>query len=629
MKKLFFTALIFCFHFGYGQSKKDIPTLLKISPIVTGKTTKTLSDRGKNLYNNIRKHRFTKECRNIAIIDIAKLSNEKNNGYFKFEIPRSRKGNEMRSILSIPKEIEAEENGDYYYHGDLVAGKNGRGSIFLHYKDGKHFGSMHLNRRFFDIVYLGKGELMLVEKKKMRPKACPVDKLKKSPSTAKALEPSLSNKAGCSKKVRVLVLYTDKANTISNPSQVAVTGIGTLNSTLYNSRVYRPDLSFELAGVRRLSSFKEGSDPVDDLRKFVGFNDAKVLRNKYRADLVVLLTNGAYGGTQGIATLRQFGYANTGFAALVEANGGWVIFPHEVGHLLGCKHDSDPQTTNNLKAWARGHNWYYNKGIFKKRRYQKSLVAGGPAKGYFVATFSNPGVKFEDRSVGNTGSSSRNNARQLKSAACRVSNYIASEPAPAMAVSINGPYNISLYRSFTLSANVRNCSSRTYKWETSNDGFRYYSTGTGSKMTTRVYSGDRFYVRLTVRCSDGQIRTAHRTFYISNDQMRKGAEKTAKSGLPSDGEGKKIVSGNSIINYPNPASDVILLSSRFEAPKNVDIYLYDILNMGERKKLYSGPLGHIDELRLNIAKFDQGLYELIIFEEGKIIFQKRQLISRW
>src|SRR5690606_17234090 len=66
---------------------------------------------------------------------------------------------------------------------------------------------------------------------------------------------------------------------------------------------------------------------------------AQNLRNQFEADLVVLLTNGAwYGGFVGLA--EAFGPAEDDAYAIVQVLHATssLTFAHEVGHLMGGKH---------------------------------------------------------------------------------------------------------------------------------------------------------------------------------------------------------------------------------------------------------------------------------------------------
>lgn len=401
------------------------------------------------------------------------------------------------------------------------------------------------------------------------------------------------------------------------------------NSAKNSSRVYNSDLVLELAGVRSLPSFVETNSISEDTRRAQSFGDIRVLREQYKADLAVILTDGNYGNALGFAALFDYGNPSKGHVALVEANGGSWVFPHETGHLMGCQHDVIQEQAPNVAASSKAHNWYYKKGIFNIHKWQKSIVAGGGAKGYFVSRFSNPAVKYESRSVGNTGRSDRNNALQLKNSACTVSNYIASEPDPTMGVSISGPSSASIGSKFTLTASVSNCSSRTYKWERSSNGYSYYNAGSGSSLSIIPYNSDNLYVRLTVTCSNGQSKTAFRTVYVSGSGGPQQKTSVVADSLNVEFEQNENMDySNVIVNYPNPTPDVLNLQSSFEGSKNVKIYLYNILSGGKKRKIYQGNLDSLNPLELNISNFDQGLYRLEVYENGKVIFRTKQLISR-
>lgn len=635
MKRILLLNLcILVFANANAQEPDNIPSLFEITPMAEETSKSNIaskrSNKMKQKIKNIRKNRLTKELRKINFVDISKYATDENKGFFKMSIPKSKKGGGYKNVLIVPQEIQTKENGDYYYFGDLVHGKITKGSIVIIKEGNEHYGSIQMGNRDFQILNIGSNDQLLIEKKATKKNSCVVKNLpegKNNLSSKSTFDNARSNKSTCSKKVRVLALYTTKANRVSNPSSVANSGIYLFNSAKNSSRVYNSDLVLELAGVRSLSSFVESNDIGNDLERAQNDASIRVLRNQYQADLVVVLTDGNYGNTLGQAALFDYGNPNKGHVALVEANGGSWVFPHETGHLLGCQHDVIQQQAPNVPTSSKGHNWYYRKGIFNVHKWQKSIVAGGGAKGYFVSRFSNPAVKYESRSVGNTGRSDRNNSLQLKNSACTVSNYIVGEPAPPLGVGINGPYSATIYQEITLSANVSNCSgSRTYKWERSYNGYSYSNIGSGSSIRIRPYSNDNIYIRLTVNCSNGS-KTVFRTIPVYG-----GGGTYQKSAKATDSiisiEEPVSIPDISVINYPNPASDILSIASGYSDSKTVKIYLYDLLNGGKKRRIYQGNLNSSNPLDIDISNFNQGLYRLEVFENGKTIFRTKQLISR-
>ncbi len=232
MKKntlLFFVLFVsvICF----SQNTDSIPTLFEVAdlPIAPRSGVPEMETRFKNMMANP----MNIETRAVRFRNLSKMASEKtmspeSPSYFKFSLPRGKKTKGARQVLVVPTHIEARDNGGYTYVADLMHGKITKGSLVLIHENGKDFGSMTLGDRTFRIESTPQGSLLVELNKKMlnSKEACGTDHTKKRPSKSKktGLGPGLSSRAtNASRTVRVLVLFTDAADKVSDPVQLAAT----------------------------------------------------------------------------------------------------------------------------------------------------------------------------------------------------------------------------------------------------------------------------------------------------------------------------------------------------------------------------------------------------------------------
>ncbi len=301
MKKLIFLlcALIIAINCN-SQSKRTLPELFKVNesqlPDITSfGTTQKMEGILKNpMYLEVRKIQIT----DLSQVAASNLSG--NAGYFRFSIPASNFTKKTADVLVVPVRIETLESGDYTYFADLLTGQNGKGSLILTQEKGKRFGSIILEDRVFRIEQTETGEQILIELNQKLLNSAVSCGTSEGGGITKALSKATEkvNQNNCNSRiVRTLVLFTDRANNVSNPGQLATTLINELSRSLSNSRIYSSNLRFQLVGTERIG-FQETmtgdgyEDSETDLDDLVLSDDLNNRRLNARADLVVVLTDG-------------------------------------------------------------------------------------------------------------------------------------------------------------------------------------------------------------------------------------------------------------------------------------------------------------------------------------------------
>ncbi len=158
-------------------------------------------------------------------------------------------------------------------------------------------------------------------------------------------------------KIRVLVLYTSQAlGHVSDIKNTIFTAIDATNTSFANSNInYRIELAY-----MGLTNYVESGNYRVDLNSFVSKNDGNIdavhsLRNKYAADICILLTYEK--NTCGIASGIGGGADNAFCIVSVYNNCATAnySFGHEIGHLLGCRHDIAVDNTNTPFPYGHGY----------------------------------------------------------------------------------------------------------------------------------------------------------------------------------------------------------------------------------------------------------------------------------
>ncbi|MBL7825045.1 MAG: hypothetical protein JNJ57_00325 [Saprospiraceae bacterium] len=389
---------------------------------------------------------------------------------------------------------------DYSWYGRSAGGDD----LLLVSKDGSRIGSATIGSEQYELLGLGSDVFawMRINKESFSRYDCGVPD--GSPSGPDGESGELADQT-C--RARILVLYTAAAKAATPDMTARINlAISQTNQALGNSQVPTSALRVELAHHQQFN-FTESGNMQADVSALANNASAQALRNQHFADIVVLITNGNYGGTLGI--VKAIGPSNNDAYTIVQTNAAtsaYFTFSHEVAHLFGCRHNNDPNGT-----YEHGHN--FNAGGLKKTIMN---VLYEPEGGSRILHYSNPDVKYQNVPTGVPNQ--RNNALKLKNTGCTVSGFRGEPgPPPFQAHILNGYWGCACAVKILQAGVTGGSAPFQYEWRTSVNGINWSPVlGTGQTFTVTLpcIETAQYWVKLRVISSNGQVTETSRRIFV-------------------------------------------------------------------------------------------------------------------
>lgn len=219
--------------------------------------------------------------------------------------------------------------------------------------------------------------------------------------------------------VRILVMFDDQAaGNMADP-------IGFINSCIdvSNTCYSNSGLSFraELA-VATQETYPESLNSATDKTRFHDNGDGFLdnvfdLRTYFDADMCVLIVENLQSGICGEAyTVANSSYTDPFCVVTRGCSVGNLSFPHELGHLYGCRHDT--YVDNASTPYAFGHGYINLPNRWRTvMAYNDLCAATAPGTACTrIAYFSNPNVNYGGLATGVANSTDNKSALELSRA---------------------------------------------------------------------------------------------------------------------------------------------------------------------------------------------------------------------
>ncbi|SHL08975.1 M12 family metallo-peptidase [Rhodothermus profundi] len=438
--------------------------------------------------------------------------------------------------------------------------------------------------------------------------------------------------------VRVLVLYTPKAAQGRDIDGIIYAALNDANQAYRNSAIN--NLELRLAHKQLFNFEVMGYYPEDDVKALSQDSQARLLRDQYQADVVVLLIDsdtlwwgqGVYGsvadesiphGSSGEAVVNasqvnQYAYA---IVQVDYASAGRYTFVHELGHIQGAQHHPadgiDPQGI----PYARGHRFSaYSCAPDCRTRYYATVMAYTPWPYVRIKQFSDPNVTYQGVA---TGQPDRHNARVLRETADMVADFRYSNDLRARFTYSSASFPFAGLYTF-VAMPCGGVAPLSYQWRSCSSPFSCGPVlSTGETFTTYLEAGSH-YIRLTVQSSDGQEHTVTQEVYVLDPGCEDELGGFCKRALE---DSVRVVRGRlpeAVVLaevYPNPAQDQVVVRFGLPAAQEVELRVYDVLGREVvRRRLGRMEAGWHREV-LSTGHWSAGRYVVVLRAGGRTLTQ--------
>ena len=311
--------------------------------------------------------------------------------------------------------------------------ETGERAVLMLWKDGHLSGYFGYKGRIYTVNHAG-GDVHTmaeIDPKRLPPDHAP-DPAQRNPSVAPAApttlpppppEPEVPAFSDAERQaleaktivIDVMLLYTPRvvASYIRNPVDLSALAIEQANQTLRNSAL--GNISLRLVDSQLIDYDEAGAGQFDHLYRMVDgvgvFKDLKKLRDAKRADIVGLVLDSPTGCGQ---STRVGAEADEAYFVVHHACAAITYsIAHEIGHILGARHDRVMDANDKPFPFAHG---FINGSKWRDMMSYQEGCAGCPRIPYW----SNPRVMYRGEP---TGTPASDNARVILEQAERVSQF--------------------------------------------------------------------------------------------------------------------------------------------------------------------------------------------------------------
>ncbi|MFN0214140.1 MAG: T9SS type A sorting domain-containing protein [Saprospiraceae bacterium] len=550
--------------------------------------------------------------------------------------------NTTKTYIFETNYIRTYPNGDYSWFGELSSTEYCEndttindcfdGSYMAIKKDGETYSELWLDTIYYQIRDLGEGVSALVE----------IDNAEIVEGCATPSDPPFSGGgeqvAGerndpplC--PVRVLILHTQAAID-ENPDIVALAnaGIASTKIALSRSEVSENQLSITLAGIQALTTTEwvETGDINVDRFSFTTNASITGYRAQFNADLVFVLTAPVYDNASG--AIMSFGDAvidGDSAYAIVEVdavNAPQFSFAHEFGHLFGARHEGTDlcASIGDDSGLPDAHGYHFHKRcdcLIVQRKYYRTMMATRCSNGASIRiqNYSNPDVEYKNKDTGRVDKN--NNAKVLRDATCRISNYLVSDD---VYVRITGEEhdcpNTVVALLATISGNEP-IGPYVLKWESSYDWNTWFNVLEGSGLNYLNYNvivpekvGDKLTIRLTLTTPSG-----HKVYAWHE------VESIDTGGCPQERPVKDRLYAHNrdgIAVFPNPNNGTMTLIINDAKGSYVGFSILNTLGQTIHNQPSIFSASDYFQILINIPNLPEGTYWIKVQNGEKTAFQK-------
>ncbi len=358
---------------------------------------------------------------------------------------------------------------------------------------------------------------------------------------------------------------------------------------------------YRLVGKQDVNLIERSDDIEGDIDLWSADQDLNNLREQLNADLVVILTADIYDDLYGLA--EDVGVDDDVAFCIVSvgpASTGRFTFNHELGYLIGLRHQFDASGTFNhgyafsTKKWFLGRkNWHYT--------LMATVVVGGSRLG----NFSNPDVHYAGKPTGTHDWS--NNARKAQETFCTVRDFRSGNMA--MVADLVGPSRAACpCNSYSIYVQVEGgfAAPLTYEWYESSTGTSYshvQSGGVSHSVDKPCNFGERIYAKVVVTDDNNQLAEAYWSDFPTSGMMLPPCQNRI---------GYEEAPLKAILQSNGSNDPILILENLYQDISN-SVQLVDMLG---RKHQMNGTVRG-STTNINFINLPPGLYTVRIASKGK------------